>query len=115
MNKKRADDIINKCQDLSSNVYDEKENLKLLDNLRDDYTSIRKAMDKSIELIRKSTVSKELNRELNEMYENNSKNYRDIINKIDEERIKTEKRLKAIKKEINKEDKKISEDNNKKE
>lgn len=115
MNKKRADDIINKCQDLSSNVYDEKENLKLLDNLRDDYTSIRKAMDKSIELIRKSTVSKELNRELNEMYENNSKNYRDIINKIDEERIKTEKRLKTIKKELNKEDKKISEDNNKKE
>lgn len=115
MNKKRADDIINKCQDLSSNVYDEKENLKLLDNLRDDYTSIRKAMDKSIELIRKSTVSKELNRELNEMYENNSKNYRDIINKIDEERIKTEKRLKTIKKELNKEDKKISEENNKKE
>ena len=115
MNKKRADDITNKCQDLTSNVYDEKENLKLLDNLRDDYTSIRKAMDKSIELIRKSTVSKELNRELNEMYENNSKNYRDIINKIDEERIKTEKRLKTIKKEINKKDKKISEENNKKE
>lgn len=97
MDNKKADNVILKSKEkidiLDKEIYTKKSEIKKIDNMREEFISINKSVNKSLELLSTSTKNTGM---LNKMYEDNTMFIKKVNSLLSEKKLMIEKNLKNL-------------------